>query len=127
MMSKVLTVLGIVFALFIAWGGVQHFMNPQFYYPFVPEVLPFPLAIIYVSGALEVLFGVAYLVPKFRHIGAWGIFFLMLIFLPIHVLDIFIDAPAIGSKTAAYIRLAVQFLFIGLAWLMIKTSKTTVV
>ena len=122
-MDKILKIVGIVFALFIAWGGIQHFVNPQFYYPFVPKPLPFPSAIIYVSGALEILFGVAYLIPKFRLIGAWGIFALMLVFLPIHVLDIFIDAPAIGSKTAAYIRLPVQFLFIALSWWMVKNAK----
>ncbi|MFB0907050.1 MAG: hypothetical protein QMB03_01985, partial [Spirosomataceae bacterium] len=115
MLNKVFKVLGFIFALFIVYGGVQHFLEAEFYSPFVPSVFPFAMPIIYLSGILEVVFGVAYFIPKYRLIGAWGIFILMVVFLPIHLADVFIDAPAIGSKTAAYVRLPVQFLFIVLS------------
>jgi uncharacterized membrane protein len=123
MLNKIFKILGFIFALFIAYGGVQHFLKTQFYLPFVPSILPFAMPIIYASGILEVVFGVAYFIPKYRLIGAWGIFILMLIFLPIHFADVFIDAPAIGSKTAAYVRLPVQFLFIALSWKMVNMAK----
>jgi uncharacterized membrane protein len=123
MLSKIFKILGLIFALFIVYGGVQHFLKAEFYLPFVPSILPFAMPIIYASGILEVAFGVAYFIPKYRLIGAWGIFILMLIFLPIHLADVFIDAPAIGSKTVAYVRLPVQFLFIALSWKMIDMAK----
>ncbi len=123
MLNKVFKVLGFIFALFIVYGGVQHFLEAEFYLPFVPSVFPFAMPIIYLSGILEVVFGVAYFIPKYRLIGAWGIFILMVVFLPIHLADVFIDAPAIGSKTAAYVRLPVQFLFIVLSWKMVDMAK----
>ncbi|MFT6205060.1 MAG: putative membrane protein [Spirosomataceae bacterium] len=123
MLNKVFKVLGFIFALFIVYGGVQHFLEAEFYSPFVPSVFPFAMPIIYLSGILEVVFGVAYFIPKYRLIGAWGIFILMVVFLPIHLADVFIDAPAIGSKTAAYVRLPVQFLFIVLSWKMVDMAK----
>ncbi len=123
MFNKIFQFLGFIFALFIIFGGVQHFLKPDFYLPFVPSFLPFSIPIIYFSGVLEIAFGIAYFIPKYRTLGAWGILTLMLIFLPIHVADIFLDNPAIGSKTAAYVRLAVQFLFILLSWQMLQKAK----
>lgn len=122
-MQKLLQVLGFLFAAFIAFGGMQHFIKPDFYLPFVPSFLPFAKPIVYISGVLEIVFGVAYFIPKLRLIGAWGILILMLAFLPIHLMDVFADAPAIGSKTAAYVRLFVQFLFIALPWKMKEMAK----
>jgi len=115
--SKVFwTVVRILFALFMVYAGVQHFVKPDFYIPFVPSFLPFTKAIIYVSGLIEVILGLMLIIPKYIKIGALGIMFLMLLFLPIHVWDVFSDTPAIGSSQAALIRLPIQFLFIAIAW-----------
>ncbi|MGY8948306.1 MAG: hypothetical protein ACKVJM_07915, partial [Flavobacteriales bacterium] len=56
--------------------------------------------------------------------GAWGIFILMLIFLPIHVWDVFSEHPAIGSHNAAMIRLLFQGLILFIAW-GVKNSVST--
>jgi len=109
-------VIRILFAAFMIFGGVQHFLNPDFYIPFVPSFLPFTTSIIYVSGILEIVFGIMLVIPKFSKQGAYGILGLMLIFLPVHVWDVFSATPAIGSQKAALIRLPIQFLFIFLAW-----------
>jgi len=74
------------------------------------------MLVIYISGLVEILFGVLVLIKKYAKIGAWGILILMLLFLPIHVWDIFSDTPAIGSQKAAFIRLPIQFLLIVIAW-----------
>lgn len=110
------TVIRVIFAIFMIYAGVQHLLNPDFYLPFVPSFMPFTMAIIYTSGIIEILLGIMLLIPKYARQGAIGIMLLMLIFLPIHVWDVFSATPAIGSHRAALIRLPVQFLFIGLAW-----------
>jgi len=115
-MRKIWLVLKVVLAMFLILGGVQHFINPTNYIPFVPSFLPFTLAIIYISGLFEILFGLALFFKKHETIGAWGILILMLLFLPIHIWDVFSDTPAIGSHNAALIRLPVQFLLIFIAW-----------
>ena len=115
-MRKIWLVLKVVLAMFLILGGVQHFINPTNYIPFVPSFLPFTLAIIYISGLFEILFGLALFFKKYETIGAWGILILMLLFLPIHIWDVFSETPAIGSHNAALIRLPVQFLLIFIAW-----------
>lgn len=46
----------------------------------------------------------------------------MIVFLPIHIWDVTKEIPAIGSKTAAGIRLGIQFLLIAAGWWIYKTS-----
>jgi uncharacterized membrane protein len=120
-MKNVWVVARILFAIFIIFAGVQHFLKPEFYAVFVPSFLPFNTAIIYASGILEIILGIMLIIPKYAKQGAWGIFILMLIFLPIHVWDVFSANPAIGSQKAALIRLPIQFVFIALAWKLKNT------
>lgn len=109
-------VIRIIFAIFMIFAGVQHFLKPEFYIPFVPSFLPFPIAIIYISGVVEIVLGVMLFIPKYIKIGALGLMILMLLFLPIHIWDVFSNTPAIGSHQAAMVRLPVQLLFIAIAW-----------
>lgn len=115
----------VLFALFIIMGGVQHFIKPNFYLPFVPSFLPFPMTIIYLSGIVEIALGLALLFTKYARIAAIGIFILMLLFLPVHIWDIISDTPAIGSHKAALIRLPFQFLFLAIAWKIKQVSSLT--
>ena len=113
---KVVSVLKIVLGVFLIFGGIQHFIKPDFYIPFVPEFLPFTMPIIYVSGFVEIVVGVLVFIKRYEKIGAWGILVLMLLFLPIHVWDVFSETPAVGSQKAAFIRLVFQFLLIAISW-----------
>ncbi|MDF1517052.1 MAG: DoxX family membrane protein [Lutibacter sp.] len=110
------SVLKIVFALFIIYAGVQHFLKPDFFVPFVPQFLPLKTEIVYVSGVFEIGFGLLLFFKKYAKIAALGIFVLLLLFLPIHIWDVISETPVIGSKTAAWIRLPIQFLLIFLIW-----------
>jgi uncharacterized membrane protein len=122
-MKIVWIVVRVLFAIFIIYAGIQHFVKPTFYIPFAPSFLPFTTAIIYASGILEIILGIMMIIPKHSKHGAFGILLLMLIFLPIHVWDVFSTTPAIGSHQAALVRLPVQFLFVFLAWKIKKLSQ----
>ena len=115
-MKKIWLLLKVVLAILLIFGGVQHFISPNNYISFVPSFLPFTMVIIYISGLFEILFGLALFFKKLEIIGAWGILILMLLFLPLHIWDVFSETPAIGSHNAALIRLPVQFLLIFIAW-----------
>ncbi len=123
-MKIVWIVVRVIFALFMIYAGIQHFVKPDFFIPFVPSFLPFTKTIIYASGILEILLGIMMIIPKYAKQGALGILLLMLVFLPIHVWDVFSATPAIGSHKAALIRLPVQLLFIALAW-KIKNTRAS--
>ena len=125
MTSKIWGGVRILFALFMLMGGVQHFIKPDFYSPFVPGFLPFPMTIVYVSGFVEIALGLLLLFKTYAKIAAVGIFLLMLLFLPVHVWDIITDTPAIGSHKAALIRLPFQFLFLAITWKIKQVSSLT--
>ena len=118
---KIWNVLKIVIAIFMIYAGAQHFIKPTFFMPFVPTFLPLKTMIIYVSGAAEILLGIMLFLKKYAKFGALGIFILLILFLPIHIWDVFSETPAIGSKQAAFIRLPIQFLLI---FIIYKIKKT---
>jgi uncharacterized membrane protein len=110
-----------LFGAFMIFGGVNHFRHPAMYLPFVPEFLPANF-INLGSGIIEIILGIGVFIPQFRQKAAYGIFILMIIFLPLHVWDVFRDNPAIGSHKAALIRLPLQFLLIFIGWFISDSS-----
>lgn len=121
-MKYIFLILKILLAVFLIYGGFNHFYKPEFYNGFIPDFLP-KLAINYISGGIEMLLGVGLFLKGYEKKSAYGIFLMMISFMPIHIWDAFKETPAIGSKTAAYIRIAVQFLFIAWAWIIYKKES----
>ena len=70
--------------LFVA-AGVNHFVRPGFYSGIIPPYLPWPLALVYLSGAAEVALGVLVLVPRFQARAAWGLVGLLVAVFPANV------------------------------------------
>ena len=99
-------------------SGIYHLYNPEFYVPIVPPRFPFLLAVVYLSGIIELLLGIItlFLNQKYTKYGLFGIFILMVIFLPLHLSDALKDQPIIGSHTVANVRLFFQFVLIWLSW-----------
>ena len=118
-MARLKLVLIFVFGLFMIFGGFMHFLNPDMYNPFIPDFMP-KVLVNNASGALEIAVGIAAMIPRYRAWGTLGLHALMLAFLPLHVMDVFKENPAIGSHEMALIRLPVQFIFILWAWFIHK-------
>ena len=113
-------ILGVIIIL----AGIQHFRDPTMYGPIIPDGLPKDL-VTYLSGVVEFLLGVGLFIRRVRLWASLGVLILMIAFLPLHVADVFRDAPAMGSKLFAYLRLALQFVLIGWAWLVYKGARKT--
>jgi len=113
------SILTYIFGIFMVLAGVMHFVNPVVFSGFVPDFLPVNF-IIYSSGIIEIALGIGVFIPSFKSKASLGILILMIIFLPLHIIDIFKDEPAIGSKMLAYIRLPLQFVLIYWAWFISK-------
>lgn len=103
-------------------AGVQHFRDPAMYGPIIPDALSKDL-ITYLSGAVELLLGVGLFIRSLRPLAGLGVLILMIVFLPLHLWDVFRDEPAMGSKLLASIRLMLQFVLIGWAWLVYKAAR----
>ncbi|MGV9011336.1 MAG: MauE/DoxX family redox-associated membrane protein [Flavobacteriales bacterium] len=111
-------ILGVLMIL----AGIQHFRDPAMYGPIIPDGLPKDL-ITYLSGAVEFLLGVGLFFQRSRLSASFGVLILMILFLPLHVADVFRDPPAMGSKLLAYLRLPVQFLLIAWALWVYKDAR----
>ncbi len=114
-MKNLKLILTFLFGAFMIFGGVNHFIKPEMYAPFIPDFLP-NVAVNYLTGILEIAVGIGVFIPKFRSMATLGILIMMLAFLPLHIFDVFKENPAIGSHQVALIRLPVQFIFILWAW-----------
>lgn len=81
-----LTILQRVFlvlaALLYVSAGVLHFVRPQMYVRIMPPYIPWPLAMVWISGFFEVLGGVGLLVPMVRRAAAWGLVALLVAVFP---------------------------------------------
>jgi uncharacterized membrane protein len=118
-MKNLKLILTYLFGAFMIFGGINHFIKPEMYAPFIPDFLP-SLAINYLAGIAEIAVGVGVFIPRFRSMATLGILIMMLVFLPLHVFDVFKENPAIGSHQAALIRLPLQFVLIAWAWFIHK-------
>ena len=125
MKQRIWSVIKIAFSLVMIFAGMLHIIKPNVYLPILPSFIPFRIAVIYISGLVEILIGVLLLLnSKYAKIGAFGFLWLMIFFLPIHILDALAEQPAIGSQTIAYIRIVVQFVIIALAWKLNRVLAT---
>ncbi|NJL45584.1 MAG: DoxX family membrane protein [Leptolyngbyaceae cyanobacterium SM2_3_12] len=53
--------------------GLLHFVYPEPFVRIVPDFLPAPAALVYLSGVLEILLGLGLLVPSVQQLSAWGL------------------------------------------------------
>lgn len=108
------------FAAVLLVAGAYHFIHPSFYYPIIPDWLP-RRASNAAGGAAEILIGLLMLFPATRVTGLWMAAALMVVFVPVHIVDLLRSRPVIGSKWIAVIRLLLQFALI--AWLVWEARR----
>ncbi|MDE0536287.1 DoxX family protein [Tenacibaculum sp. L6] len=116
-MNILILVLRIIFGIFFAFAGVMHIVKPKIFNRFIPNFLP-KLIINYIAGLLELAIGIGLLINQTTKQAALAMFVLMLLFLPIHIWDVFREKPAIGSKKIAIVRVPLQFLLLYIAYLI---------
>ena len=66
-------------------AGVMHFVRPERYESIVPPYLPWPAALVGVSGVCEIALGVLLAVPRTRRFAAWGLIALLAAVFPANV------------------------------------------
>lgn len=116
-MNIFLLILRILFGIFFAFAGIMHFVKPKIFNRLIPSFLP-KLAVNYIAGFFELVIGIGLLINKTNKQAALAMFVLMVVFLPIHIWDVFREKPAIGSKKIAIIRIPLQFLLLYIAYLI---------
>ena len=116
------TILAFLFAAIMLVSAVAHVISPEFYDALIPPFIPSMLANI-LATISEAAIGIALIIPKYRKWGGLGFALLMVAFLPLHIWDVFRETPAMGSMTAALVRLVIQFVLIYAGYWIWKGEK----
>ena len=101
------------------YGGVRHFIDPDFFLAIMPNYLPYHLEFVYLSGIAEITFGILLFFKKTRTFAAYGLIILLVCVFPanIHLVESELSQSILGAtKSQTIIRLPFQALFILLAF-----------
>lgn len=104
-------------AAFYVLAGVAHFRSPGWYLKIMPPGLPYPLELVYLSGAIEIGLGLALLVPATRIPAAWGVIALLVAVFPANLYHW--QSGGAGMQIPAWVlaaRLPFQGVLIAWAW-----------
>ena len=116
-MKKIKLVSIIVMSVFYTRIGVDHFLSPEWYLQIVPPYLPYPLALVNISGFFEILFGLMLLHPYTRVYAGWGLILLLVAVFPANIYLAQTNGEAVGTTPlGAWGRLPFQLLFISIAY-----------
>ena len=97
--------------------GILHFIRPAAFTSIVPPYLPFPLALVYLSGAAEITLGALLLFAKTRRVAAWGLIALLVAVFPANVHMWLHPEQFLGlSPVALLIRLPLQLVLVALVY-----------
>ena len=97
--------------------GVLHFTHPDGFVDIVPAMLPWPLALVYISGLFEILGGVGLALPWSRRWASYVLLALLIAVYPANINMWWNDVPMNGATFSGLehgIRLPFQFVL--MAW-----------
>jgi uncharacterized membrane protein len=111
------TVFRWLLTVFMVAAGVNHFLVPDTYAAMVPDVLPWPYGLVYVSGVFEILGGLGLILPKTRKLSAWGLIALLLAVFPANINMAINDIP-LGDRdlSAAMLWGRLPLQAVAIAW-----------
>ncbi len=112
---KLLTIYAM--GLFYVMIGLKHFLDPEWFVRIVPPILPFKLALVYISGFFEIFLGILLVIPNYRYIASLGLILLLICVYPANIYLALTNGAALDiTPEVAWGRLPFQFVFIGLAY-----------
>ncbi len=99
-------------------AGIPHFWKPKAYLKIMPSYLPYHLELVYLSGALEIIFGALLLFPATQVIGAWGIIAVLIGVFPANI-DMVVNykGKKFWPRILLWSRLPIQLWLIYWAWM----------
>lgn len=120
-------VLRVILAICIVVAGILHFVVPVPFIRIVPGFLPYPAALVYISGVIEIGLGIALLIPPISHLAAWGLVALFIAVYPAN-LNMAINGIEIAGIPNTWwfqaIRLPFQFVLIAWAYWYTKSPES---
>ncbi|MDE0882554.1 MAG: hypothetical protein OSB21_08175 [Myxococcota bacterium] len=114
------TILRSFIGLFFVAVGVAHFVDPAPFLMIVPPFLPWPLALVLISGFFEIAGGLGLFLKATRRFAAWGLVALLIAVFPANIYmavsEVYIEGMS-RQPWLLWARLPLQFLLAyGLLW-----------
>ena len=121
MIEKLRFITSIILGFAFLKIGIDHFLEPEWFEPIVPEILGFPRFWVLASGAVEIIIGIMLIIPVTQKIGGKSCAMLLIILYWAN-LNMWINDIEIGntrlSQFGHVVRATIQFLLIIVAlWL----------
>ena len=116
-----------ILAVCMIVAGVLHFVADEPFIKIVPDFLPFPAMIVYVSGVIEILLGIGLIVPQSRVLAAWGLIALFIAVYPANLNMAFNHIKLDGIPDSWWLhgfRLPFQFVLIAWAYWYTEAGKS---
>jgi uncharacterized membrane protein len=116
-----------ILAVCMVVAGILHFAQSAPFIRIVPDFLPAPAALVYLSGVIEIVLGIGLLLPATQYLAAWGLVALFIAVYPANLNmalnHIHIDGIPDGWWFQA-IRLPFQLVLMGWAyWLTREPAR----
>ncbi len=114
-------------AVFIIAAGILHFAIPQPFIKIVPGFLPYPAALVYISGVIEIILGAGLFFPATRQLAGWGLVALFIAVYPANLNMAFNHIKLAGIPDSWWvhgIRLPLQFVLIAWAYWYARSPES---
>ena len=123
-MSMIKTIVRMLFGAFFVFAGVSHFTIRDFFISIVPPYLPWPVALVYVSGVAEIVLGALLFVPRTSRMAAWGLVALLIAVFPANI-HMYVNSGLYPTMTtrALLIRLPLQGVLIAIAYWFTRPAR----
>ena len=72
-------------SLVFCFTGIGHFLRTEPLAEMLPPWIPAAVALVYITGVVELAATVALVIPRFRRLAGWGLAAMLLLFLPVNV------------------------------------------
>ncbi len=106
-----------LYGLFFMAAGANHFVNTPFYVSIMPPYLPWPVALVYISGVAEIGLGGLLLFERWSRLAAWGLIALLLAVFPANIhMALHPELYPWASPLGLWLRLSLQGLLIAWAY-----------
>ncbi len=102
-------------AVIMVTAGILHLMRPEKFVQIVPNYLPAPRALVFISGCCEIFGGAGLLIPRVRKPAAWGLVALFIAVFPANV-NMAVNKILLDSPLILWGRLPFQAVLIAWAW-----------
>ena len=115
--------LAVVFAWFF-FGGVMHFVNPDFFVAIMPPYIGYHLEIVYISGVFEILGAIGILLASTRQWAGNGLILLTICVTPANI-HMWMNPQLFPDVSPVFLslRLVVQVLLILVIWWSTRAPK----